>query len=69
MDVYQFARIVKRTVASGVRVDVIELEGTFQFADGLTIVEDEDHGFSDLTGTVGGFFGAAFSPNSQDLPI
>lgn len=65
----QFARIVQRTVAAGVRVGVIELIGTFEIG---SIVDDfdVDIGFSDLTGTTGGKLGYAFVPSDDpDLPI
>lgn len=68
MSPYQFGRIVQRTVAAGVRVSVIELTGTFAFGDDT--VTDNEAGFADLDGTVGGYLGAAYSPeNDPDLPI
>lgn len=112
----QFGRIVKRTVAAGVSVGVIELTGTFSFGDqepevvpfiyGSDIVSDQhtinpdtmvpddftdflemllgidirdgsifvpeydaNAGFADIDGTIGGYFGAAFVPDDEDLPI
>ncbi|MEY9097068.1 hypothetical protein [Paenibacillus sp. RC84] len=70
MDPRQFARIVQKTVASGVRVSVIELMGTFEFADADEVQVDEDRGFSDIEGKKGGYLGSAFVPSeSDDLPI
>lgn len=70
LDPGQMARIVQRTVAAGVRVGVIELAGTFQFADGSRSQMDDNAGFSDESGEIGGYFGFAFIPaDSPDLPI
>ncbi len=68
MDLIQFARIVKRAVAAGVRVGAIELSGTFSFSgEG---VASSPFGFADLFGTTGGTLGAVYAPNSStDLPI
>jgi hypothetical protein len=65
----QFARIVQRTVAAGVRVGVIELTGTFEIG---SIVDDfdVDKGFSDVDGIDGGLLGYALVPEDDpDLPI
>ncbi|ASS66367.1 MULTISPECIES: hypothetical protein [unclassified Paenibacillus] len=68
MDLMQFARIVQRAVAAGVRVGAIELSGTFSFAgDDVT---SSPQGFADLSGAAGGTLGAVYAPsNSTDLPI
>lgn len=69
MNPAQFARIVQRTVAAGVRVGIIELDGTFEFA-GNDGEYDINAGFADLAGTIGGTLGAAISGNTDiDLPI
>jgi hypothetical protein len=67
----QFARIVQQTVAAGVRVGVIELTGTFAFSSAAGGSEtNEDAGFGDVAGTIGGYFGAVYSPGAEvDLPI
>ncbi len=69
LDPYNFARIVKRTVAGGVSVSAIELTGTFEF--GTTAMEaDNDKGFADIDGTIGGYFGMIYTPsNDIELPI
>ncbi len=65
----QFARIVQRTVAAGVKVNVIELAGTFAFGP-IPMEQDPQKGFADVDQTTGGFLGSAFVPESdQDLPI
>jgi len=70
MSPYQFGRIVQRTVAAGVRVGVIELTGTFAFASGGESEMDDDAGFGDVAGTIGGYLGAAYAPaTDEDLPI
>lgn len=66
----QFARIIQQTVAAGVRVGVIEMTGTFQFASGSTTESSPAAGFSNDVGSTGGYFGAAYSPGDDpDLPI
>ncbi|WP_284641178.1 hypothetical protein [Paenibacillus silviterrae] len=67
----QFSKIIQRTVAAGVRVRVIELEGTFSFSSVPDQSESDDStGFGDLAGSIGGYLGAAYSPaDEKDLPI
>lgn len=68
LDPSQFASIVKRTAAAGVKVSAIELTGTFEF--GSTLTTDAEKGFSDIDGTTGGYFGAVFnSGQNQELPL
>lgn len=65
----QFGRLVENTLSAGVRLENIELAGTFTFG-GIPIETDPNAGFADLEGTTGGHFGAVFSSsNEQDLPI
>ena len=69
MNPAQFAQIVQRTVAAGIRVGVIELTGTFEYG---TVGEppDPNTGFADLDQTSGGTLGAAYSPGLvPDLPL
>ncbi|TMV49352.1 hypothetical protein FE783_12615 [Paenibacillus mesophilus] len=69
MSPQQFAQIIKRTVAGGVRVGVIELTGTFEFGN-IGDPPDNNAGFADLGQTFGGTLGAAYSPGSSpELPI
>jgi len=69
MDPKQFARIVQRTVAAGVRVGVIELVGTFEYGS-IGDPPDPERGFADIDQTFGGMLGAAYSPGDvPDLPI
>lgn len=64
----QFASIVQKTVAAGVKVSSIEMKGTFEFGDTLEI--DAEKGFSDITGTTGGYFGVVFlSEKNIELPL
>jgi hypothetical protein len=66
----QFARIVQKTVAAGVRVGAIELSGTFQFASGNTVESDGNSGFANVSGSTGGTLGFVYSPGEDnDLPI
>ncbi|WP_419957206.1 hypothetical protein [Psychrobacillus psychrotolerans] len=69
LDPVNFVRIVQKTVAAGVKVGIIELTGTFEFGTTAMIV-DNLKGFGNIEGTIGGYFGAAFSPSTdQELPI
>ena len=65
----QFGLLVKKVVAAGVKVQQVELSGTFSFASGNGTELDSEAGFSDLEGNVGGYFGQAFEPNQYELPI
>ena len=65
----QFGLLVKKVVAAGVKVQQVELSGTFSFASGNGTELDPEAGFSDLDGNIGGYFGQAFEPNQNELPI
>lgn len=65
----QFARIIQRTVAAGVRVEAVELAGTFAFGE-IGDAPDPESGFADLAQTTGGRLGAVIQPGTDtDLPI
>ncbi len=66
----QFARIIQKTAAAGVRVNSVQLQGTFEFGD-LPLSTSSTAGFGDDGDPeTGGYFGAAFDPNQDvDLPI
>lgn len=66
----QFARIIQKTAAAGVRVESVELQGTFEFGD-LPLTTSQTAGLGDVNdSSVGGTLGAAFDPNDdQNLPI
>ncbi|NMB32674.1 MAG: DUF2612 domain-containing protein [Clostridium sp.] len=64
----QFAKIVQRTVAAGVKVGVIELTGTFEFSEDLE--SDNEKGFSNDLQDIGGYLGYLYEPSyDDDLPI
>ncbi|NHN29440.1 hypothetical protein [Paenibacillus agricola] len=70
IDLRQFARIIQKTVAAGVRVDAVELQGTFSFASGSDEELDPTAGFADIDQLTGGTLGAVFTPAEEtDLPI
>ncbi|MEK3910968.1 hypothetical protein [Paenibacillus sp. FSL H7-0331] len=70
IDLRQFARIIQRTVAAGVRVDAVELQGTFSLASGEELELDTAVGFADIDQTTGGTLGAVFTPSVEtELPI
>ncbi|MCU6794154.1 hypothetical protein OB236_18785 [Paenibacillus sp. WQ 127069] len=70
IDLRQFARIIQRTVAAGVRVDAVELQGTFSLASGDELELDMAVGFADIDQTTGGTLGAVFTPSVEtELPI
>jgi len=70
IDVRQFTRIMQKTIPAGVRVDAVELQGTFSFASGDEVEMDTSAGFADPDQTTGGTLGAVFTPAEEiDLPI
>lgn len=70
IDLRQFARIIQRTVAAGVRVDAVELQGTFSLASSEELETDTAVGFADIDQTTGGTLGAVFTPSVEtELPI
>ncbi|RUL56453.1 hypothetical protein [Lysinibacillus antri] len=70
LDPANFARIIQRTVAGGIKVGVIELTGTFEFGDESNSI-DTIRGFGDVNNAeIGGYLGAAYTPSTdQELPI
>jgi hypothetical protein len=70
IDLRQFARIIQKTVAAGVRVDAVELQGTFSFSSVSDVELDSAAGFADIDQLTGGTLGAVFTPALEtDLPI
>jgi hypothetical protein len=70
LDPINFARLVQKTVIGGVKVDVIELTGTFEFGDESNVI-DYEKGFGDVNNeSIGGYLGAAWTPSTdKELPI
>ncbi|MGR6899538.1 hypothetical protein [Rummeliibacillus sp. BSL5] len=69
LDPANFVKIIQKTVAAGIKVQSIELNGTFEFGD-TSLAIDNSKGFANIEGDSGGYFGATFNPeNQQDLPI
>lgn len=65
----QFARIVSKTLAAGVGVKRIDLQGTFEYG-GDTLETDYDKGFANIDQTVGGYYGTLYqSENDPYLPL
>ncbi len=65
MDITTFGKIVGTLVAAGVRLDTIDLSGTFVF--GETLETESEYGFADLSQTTGGSLGGAFTPDDSPL--
>jgi hypothetical protein len=66
----QFARIIQKTVAAGVRVARIELAGTFALSSQYDALETSPLGLADLGMTTGGELGEVYVPgNEYPLPI
>lgn len=70
MDPVNFVRIVQKTVAAGVKVQALELSGTFEFG-GITSPIDNQKGFGDVNdASIGGYLGAVYTPAyDNELPI
>lgn len=72
LDPVNFVRIVQKTVAAGVKVQAIELTGTFEFGDAFVSSNfDANKGFGDINDeNIGGYFGAVYTQvNDYELPI
>ncbi|WP_144495796.1 DUF2612 domain-containing protein [Bacillus pumilus] len=67
MSATQFSSIVQKTVAAGVRVAYINLNGTFRFSFIPDEIETSQFGFSS-DGTDGGTLGGIFEPE-DDYPL
>lgn len=59
-----FARLVSTTVAAGVRLDTVDLTGTFEFADELE-GDNFEAGFADDDQTQGGYLGDIYTPEVE----
>lgn len=65
----QFGRIVSLTLAAGISVREIDLQGTFEFGSVQEVV-DNNAGFADIDQTIGGYFGSLYQPaNDIDVPV
>lgn len=69
MDPLNFVALIQKTIAAGVRVNRVELDGTFEL--GTTAVEyDEKKGLANMELTIGGYLGAIYvAKDVQKLPI
>ncbi|MED1677544.1 hypothetical protein P4V04_13055 [Bacillus subtilis] len=67
MSATQFSNIVQKTVAAGVRVAYVDLNGTFRFSSFANSIETSQYGFS-TDGTDGGTLGGIFQPE-DDYPL
>ncbi|SDI16318.1 hypothetical protein SAMN05192534_12379 [Alteribacillus persepolensis] len=63
----QFVQFVAGTVAAGVYVRSIELEGTFAYG-AIDEALDANAGFADVDQTTGGYYGALYQPG-EDRPL
>ncbi|AIQ63323.1 hypothetical protein PSTEL_09730 [Paenibacillus stellifer] len=68
MSPFQFARIVQKTVAAGVRVALIELAGTFTLSSQYDVLETSPLGLADVDMTTGGTLGEVYIPG-DDYPL
>lgn len=70
IELNQFVQIISKTVAAGVSVQSIELQGTFEFG-GLPESYDSAAGFGDINDeSIGGGLGAVYQAGTNtDLPI
>lgn len=68
MSPLQFARIIQKTVAAGVRVAQIELAGTFALSSQYDVLETSSLGLSDTDMTTGGELGTVYAPG-DDYPL
>ncbi|MGY4689356.1 hypothetical protein [Salibacterium sp. K-3] len=65
----QFIQFVAGSVAAGVYVRTIELEGTFSYG-AIDEELDENGGFADVDQTTGGYYGALYEPGDErPLPM
>lgn len=67
MSATQFSNIVQKTVAAGVRVAYVDLNGTLRFSSSANSIETSQYGFS-TDGTDGGTLGGIFQPE-DDYPL
>lgn len=71
IDANSFITLVKKTVAGGVTIDSIALEGTFTLGDANNVSNhDPERGLGDVNNPeVGGHFGLLYTSSNGELPI
>lgn len=66
----QFAQIIQKTVAAGVKVAQVELAGTFKLASVYDQLNNDPFGLGNIEMTLGGGLGEVYVPgNDYGLPI
>ena len=66
----QFAQIIQKTVAAGVKVAQVELAGTFKLATVYDQLNNDPYGLGNIEMTLGGGLGEVYVPgNDYGLPI
>lgn len=70
LTVNQTTAMIKQLLPVGVRLESILFDGTFEFSDKADAL-DQEHGFADINGTYGGYFGLLSGGNEDAtvLPI
>lgn len=69
MSPHQFAQLAQKTAAGGVRIALVNFQGTFRFAVNPNELEEGSDGFSS-DGIDGGTLGGVYTPQKEDaLPI
>lgn len=65
MDTEAFVNVIQKSVAAGIKVDEIELWGTFEFGE-VGDAYDAERGFSDTNNPeIGGFLGSIYRRNQE----
>ena len=62
-------RLIEECMPVGVRLQGVQMTGTFEFADGTEMVYDAEAGFGDIGQTIGGYLGLIFGGESAELPV
>lgn len=62
-------RLIEECMPVGVRLQGVQMTGTFEFADGAEMVYDAEAGFGDIGQTIGGYLGLIFGGESAELPV
>lgn len=63
-----FGFMAQQVVASGIKIESIDLTGTFAYSSSLSIVEKDANGFANNEQTTGGTLGGTFEPVGS-LPL
>ena len=69
LDTTTVRHIIKEIIPVGIYLESVSFAGTFEFSGGTELVYDAAAGFADDAQTIGGYLGAMFEGETEELPV